>query len=69
MISRLAHIGIAVKELDEATKTFSLLLDKEPEAVEEVTDQKVKTAIFDVEGGRIELLVGTAPDSPITKFL
>ena len=69
MISKLAHIGIAVKNLDEATETFAKLLGKRPDAIEEVTDQKVKTAIFGTEGGRLELLVGTAPDSPISKFI
>jgi methylmalonyl-CoA/ethylmalonyl-CoA epimerase len=38
-------------------------------AVEEVADQKVKTAFFHVGGTKIELLESTAPDGPISKFI
>ena len=37
--------------------------------VEEVADQKVRTAIFCTGEGRVELLEPTSPESPIAKFL
>lgn len=69
MVSKLAHIGIAIKDLDDAAKIFSILLDRNPDAIEDIADQKVKAVNFDVEGGRLELLAGTATDSPISKFI
>jgi methylmalonyl-CoA/ethylmalonyl-CoA epimerase len=38
-------------------------------AVEEVADQKVKTAFFMVGQTKIELLEGTSPESAVTKFI
>lgn len=63
------HIGIAVKSLVEAVESFKILLGKEPEGFEEVADQKVRAAIFGMEGTRLEFLEGTAPDSPISRFI
>ena len=69
MSRTLAHIGIAVSSLAEAVPAFELLFGKQPDCFEEVTEQKVKTAIFGAGESRVELLEGTAPDSPITKFV
>ncbi len=62
------HIAIAVKNLDEAIKKFSAILGIEPE-VEEVPEEKVRIAMFRVGDTFIELLEGTSPDSPISKFI
>lgn len=67
--SHIEHIGIAVRSLEEAIPRFRLLLGAECYAVEEVTDQKVRTAFFRVGETKIELLESTAPDGPIGKFL
>lgn len=69
MSRKLAHIGIAVTSLTEAVPAFVKLFDKEPDSYEEVVEQKVKTAIFAAGESRVELLEGTAPDSPITKYI
>ncbi|MEZ5360387.1 MAG: methylmalonyl-CoA epimerase [Candidatus Zixiibacteriota bacterium] len=69
MSRTLAHIGIAVESLAEAVPAYVKLFDKEPDCFEEVAEQKVKTAIFGAGESRVELLEGTAPDSPITKFI
>ncbi|AIF69380.1 hypothetical protein PAP_04845 [Palaeococcus pacificus DY20341] len=68
MIKKVDHIGIAVKNLDEAIKVWESLGLK-VEEIEEVKDQKVRTAIFHVGESRIELLEGTSEDSPISKFI
>ncbi len=69
MIRRISHIGIAVADLGEAVMVFSNLLGCEPDNYEEVADQKVRTAIFDLDGGGLEILEATSPDSPISKFI
>ncbi len=63
------HIGIAVKNLDESIKYYENVLGLKCYAVEEVKDQKVKTAFFMVGQTKIELLESTEPDGPIGKFI
>jgi len=68
-MKKLSHIGIAVDNLTDAVEAFSKVLGGSPDNYEEIADQKVRTAIFDCRYIRVELLEGTAPDSPITKFI
>lgn len=67
--THIEHIGIAVKSLDESIPYYEKVLGLECYAVEEVKDQKVKTAFFKVGDTKIELLESTDPDGPIGKFL
>jgi methylmalonyl-CoA/ethylmalonyl-CoA epimerase len=69
MIKRIAHIGIAVKEIAEAQKTFETLLGMTPSHIERVDAQKVDVSSFHVDDTNIELTAGIAEDSPITKFI
>lgn len=69
MIDGIDHIGIAVKSLEDRIPFYrDVLAMGEPE-IEEVPEQKVRTAIFHTNHGRVELLEPTADDSPIAKFL
>ncbi len=68
-ISHIEHIGIAVNSLKEAIPYYEKTLGLKCYAVEEVADQKVKTAFFMVGQTKIELLESTSPDGPIGKFL
>lgn len=68
-ISHIEHIGIAVNSLDEAIPYYEDTLGMKCYAVEEVADQKVKTAFFMVGQTKIELLESTDPNGPIGKFL
>ena len=69
MIKKLNHIGIAVNSLTEHISFYRDILQLKFVGIEEIADQKVKTAIFQVGEARIELLEATAPDSPIAQFL
>ena len=68
-ISHIEHIGIAVANLEEATAYYENVLGLKCYAVEEVADQKVKTAFFKVGDTKIELLESTDPEGPIGKFI
>lgn len=68
-ITHIEHIGIAVKNLNEAIKFYEEILGLNCYAIEEVADQKVKTAFFMVGQTKIELLESTSPDGPISKFI
>lgn len=67
--SYIEHLGIAVNRLDEAIPFFEKILGLECYAVEEVVDQKVKTAFFRVGQTKIELLESTDSEGPIAKFI
>ncbi len=69
MIKKVEHIGIAVKNLDQSIKIFEKLLGTQCYKIEEVEDQKVKTAFFKLGETKIELLEATSADSPIAKFI
>ncbi|MEL9998205.1 MAG: methylmalonyl-CoA epimerase [Sulfolobales archaeon] len=66
---KLHHIGIAVKDLDTTMKLYRDVLKLRLLGVEEVEEEGVKIAMFDAGGVRIELLMGTKPDSAISKFI
>ena len=68
-ISHIEHIGIAVENLSESIKYYEEVLGMKCYAIEEVVDQKVKTAFFLVGNTKIELLESTSPDGPIGKFI
>jgi methylmalonyl-CoA/ethylmalonyl-CoA epimerase len=67
--SRIDHLGIAVRSIDEASWFYRDVLRLEDAGREEVADQKVRIAFFQVGEVRIELLEPTADDSPIARFL
>lgn len=66
---RIHHLGIAVESLEKAVAVFELLLGRPPDSQEEVEDQKVRIAAFQVGESRIELLEASSPDSPIARFI
>ena len=68
-ISHIEHIGIAVKDLNEAIKYYEQVLGLKCYNIEEVKEQKVKTAFFKVGETKIELLESTDPEGPIGKFI
>jgi len=68
-VSHIEHIGIAVQSLEETIPYYEKLLGTKCYAVEEVADQKVKTAFFKVGQTKIELLESTDPEGPIGKFI
>lgn len=67
--THIEHIGIAVENLEEAIIYYEKVLGLECYAIEEVTDQKVKTAFFKVGDTKIELLESTDSDGPIGKYI
>ena len=68
-ITHIEHIGIAVNSLEEAIPYYENVLGLKCYAIEEVADQKVKTAFFMVGQTKIELLESTDPEGPIGKFI
>ena len=63
------HIGIAVKNLEQGIAYYEKVLGLKCYSIEEVKEQKVKTAFFKVGQTKLELLEATSDDSPIAKFI
>lgn len=68
-ITHIEHLGIAVKSLEIAIPFYEEVLGLKCYAVEEVAEQKVKTAFFKVGQTKIELLESTDPEGPVGKFI
>lgn len=66
---KIEHIGIAVKNLQEANETYAKLFGKEAYKQEGVESEGVITSFFEVGPNKIELLEGTNENSPISKFI
>ena len=69
MIKKINHIGIAVSSLDAQIPFYRDVLGLKSLGSEEVPEQKVKVAMFEIGEVKIELLEPTSGDSPIAKFL
>jgi len=68
-LSYIEHIGIAVADLQASIKYYEEVLGLTCYAIEEVQDQKVRTAFFKLGQTKIELLESTGPEGPIGKFI
>ena len=68
-ITHIEHLGIAVKSIEEALPYYEQVLGLKCYNIEEVADQKVKTAFFMVGQTKIELLEPTSEESAVAKFI
>ncbi len=66
---KIEHIGIAVKDLESAVKTYESLLGTVCYKREIVESEKVDTAFFQTGESKVELLGATSPDSVIAKYV
>ncbi len=69
MMRKIEHIGIAVKNLEQSIKNYTLILGVPCYKREKVESENVETAFFLTGENKIELLEATHPDSAIAKFL
>ena len=69
MITRIDHLGIAVRSIDAALPYYEKALGLKCAHREEVASQQVRTAFFDVGEVHLELLEPTSPESPVAKFI
>ena len=67
--TKIEHLGIAVPSIAEALPYYEGVLGLTCYAIEEVADQKVKTAFLKVGEVKIELLEPTSPVSTVAKFI
>ncbi len=68
-LKRVDHIGIAVKNLDEAVNFYETAIGLKAVGFETVAEQKVKVAFLPCGDSELELLESTEPDGPIARFI
>ena len=68
-LKRVDHIGIAVKDLDEAVNFYETAIGLKAVGYETVAEQKVKVAFLPCGDSELELLESTEPDGPIARFI
>jgi len=68
-MKNIEHIGIAVKNLDDANKLYAKLFGKLSYKTEVVESESVKTSFFKIGNNKIELLEAMEDDSIIAKFI
>lgn len=66
---RVDHVGIAVKDLEQAKKFYTEVLGMTAMGEEVVEQQKVKVCFIPCGDSEVELLESTSPDGPIAKFI
>ena len=69
MLTKIDHLGIAVRDLNKSVEYYENSLGLRCHGREEVDSQKVKTAFFEIGDVHLELLEPTSEDSPIARFL
>ena len=67
--TRVDHVGIAVKNLDEMVKWYEDTLGLKANGTETVEEQKVTVAFLPCGDSELELLESTTDDGPIAKFI
>jgi len=67
--THIEHVGIAVSNLENAISFYESIFGLKCYKIEEVADQKVRTAFFLAGETKIELLESTDPEGPIGKFI
>jgi methylmalonyl-CoA/ethylmalonyl-CoA epimerase len=68
-MTKLEHIGIAVKDLQQSISLFETLLNSACYKTETVESEQVTTAFFRQGESKIELLANTTPGGVIEKFI
>lgn len=69
MITKISHIGVAVRNLETAVKIYKGILQSDPSEPEIVEEQKVRVVKFKLGESTFELLEPTSDDSSIATFI
>ena len=69
MIGRIDHIGIAVKNIDNALKLYSSMFGLKIEEIITLEAQGLKIGFIKIGDTKLEFLESLGQDSPISKFI
>ncbi|MBP2664226.1 MAG: methylmalonyl-CoA epimerase [Firmicutes bacterium] len=68
-VLKVDHIGIAVKDMEQAKKFYTDVLGMTAMGEEVIEQQKVKVCFIPCGDSEVELLESTSPDGPVAKFI
>lgn len=68
-VRKIDHVGVAVRDLEQALRFWSGFLGLQVGGVEVVEEQKVKVAFLPVGQTKVELLQSTDPDGPVARHI
>lgn len=68
-LENLDHIGVAVTSIAEALPFWESVLGIRLHGIEEIVEQKVRTAFLPVDDTEIELLEPISAESPVAAFI
>jgi methylmalonyl-CoA/ethylmalonyl-CoA epimerase len=69
MLLRIDHVGIAVRDLDEAIRTYERRLGLRATGRERLEQEGIEIAMIPIGESRIELITPLNPESKVQKFL
>ena len=69
MLTRIDHVGIAVRDLDQAIQVYERRLGLRVSARERLEGEGIEVAMIPVGESRIELITPIDPQSKVEKFL
>lgn len=69
MLSKIDHIGVAVKDAAKSQVLFDLLFSKQAYKTEVVASEGVKTIFYQLDDLKIELLESNSDNNAIAKFI
>lgn len=69
MLKEIGHLGIAVKNIDQAITAFSKVLDLPKPDILDVPEKKMKVAILKLQGVSLEFLEDYSDAGPLKKFV
>jgi len=68
-VNHIDHVGVAVKDIDEALKFFQEVFGAPAAEIHSLLDQGVRATLIEVGQTRLELLEPLSDDSPVGRFI
>jgi methylmalonyl-CoA epimerase len=68
-LTRIDHVGIAVRDLDAAVELYGRAFGLEPVHRERMEGDGVEEVLLDAGGSFVQLLGALGPDTPVGRFL
>ena len=68
-VKHIDHIGIAVKNIEEAGRFYTDVLGIKLQGIENIADQKVNVAFLPIADSEVELLESTHPEGPVARHI
>ena len=69
MIKGIGHIGIAVKNIEEAITAVSKAFDLSIPSIKDIPEKKIKVALLDIGGTGLEFIQAYSEEGDFAKFI